>query len=138
MSRRYRQKGYMDDDRPAERRGPKPPRERPEGPRGRGLGRPTESVFRCSRCGRERELARPLPPDAACAGCGDPLHACVNCLHFDTAERWECRREIPERIAGKRRANRCELFEARAVQVFAAEAPEPSAGKAAFDKLFDF
>src|SRR3954469_23084221 len=59
---KYRQRGYKDSER-EERgggggasRGPQAPREKKEGPRGRGLGSRTESVFRCHTCG-EKQLS---------------------------------------------------------------------------------
>lgn len=151
--RKYRQRGYQDTGRSEERgsRPPQRPRERPEGPRGRGLGRPTESVFRCAACGEKRLLtgaADEVPVDAACARCGADLHACANCPQFDTGVRWECRRhaEIPARVPKKRARNECPLFEPKTVQEFGSEGGKPgpdSSGKpgpadprAAFDALF--
>ncbi len=144
VSRKYRQKGYMDDG-PRERRprsrgpgGPTGPPERREGPRGRGLGAPTETLFKCARCGAPRELGEGLAFDASCKKCGDDLHTCTNCLHFDTSARFECRQEIPERIAGKAKGNECELFEPKTVRGFASEKEGARDAKSAFDALFDF
>ena len=56
---KYRQRGYKDserDERP--RSGPQAPREKKDGPRGRGLGAPSESVFRCNACGEKRLMMR--------------------------------------------------------------------------------
>lgn len=135
--RKYRQSGYQDDA-PRERRG-KPsgaPRPERDGPRGRGLGAPTEWRFQCARCGRE--AAPEVALDARCKQCGSDLHACVNCRHFDTSARFECGVEIPARVSPKDRANTCEAFDAKTVQVFASDSGKPDDPKAAFDSLFDF
>lgn len=142
---KYRQRGYKDserDERP--RTGPQAPREKKEGPRGRGLGAPSESVFRCANCGEKRLIliGDVLPPDATCAKCGADLHTCSNCTHFDTSVRWECRKnaEIPARIAKKRDRNDCPLFTPKLTQEFAKDSEKSSPGDArsAFDALFKF
>jgi hypothetical protein len=148
--RKYRQRGYQDsgDRRPSQRpHGPQPPHPKPEGPRGRGLGAPTENVFRCAACGAKRlvsaELGHPdfLAEDATCARCGADLHTCTNCVHFDTASRWECRRsaDLPARIAKKSTRNDCELFVPKVAQEFGADRDHPASPsdpRAAFDALF--
>lgn len=140
--RKYRQRGYQDSGGPPEsRRGaPGPPREKKEGPRGRGLGAPTESVFRCAACGEQRLLAEDLGPATVCSRCGAPLHSCANCASFDTSARWECRRaeELPARIAKKRDANECAVFSAKVSLERGREAAQPAPGdaRAAFDALF--
>lgn len=128
----------MDDD--GERRGPSrgPRPERRDGPRGRGLGAPTETLFACSRCGARIDGPAEVAPDAVCANCGSDLHTCTNCRHFDTAAPRECRQPVPERVKAKAERNDCELFEPKRVKGFAEDGGTPSAGKAAFDALFDF
>jgi hypothetical protein len=142
---KYRQRGYKDserDERP--RSGLQGPREKKDGPRGRGLGAPSEAVFRCAACGEKRliMLGDVLPADATCAKCGADLHTCSNCIHFDTSVRWECRKqaEIPARIAKKRDKNDCALFTPKLAQEFAKDSDKPSPGDArsAFDALFKF
>ena len=137
-ARKYRQSGYQDDDR--ERRPRRPAagaRPQREGPRGRGLGRPTETLFKCARCGQKLPFESVSGPAATCNGCGADLHSCSNCRHFDTGARFECRQEIPDRIAKKSSANECELFEPKRVQGFASEGG-PGGAKSDFDALFDF
>ena len=137
-ARKYRQSGYQDDDRERQPRRPSTgPRPEREGPRGRGLGRPTETLFKCARCGRKLPLESVTGPASTCNGCGADLHTCSNCRHFDTGARFECRQEIPERIAKKASANECELFEPKRVQEFASEGG-PKDAKSDFDALFDF
>jgi len=139
--RKYKQRGYRGGDAPRETpRGAAPspsPAERGERPRGRGLGAPTEEVFRCARCGEASTVAAAAAPEARCAKCGADLHSCSNCVHFDTGARFECRREIPARVSPKDRANRCELFEPRLRREFAQEQrAAPRDAKSAFDALF--
>jgi hypothetical protein len=139
--RKYRQRGYQDSGpRDVRSRLPQGPREKKEGPRGRGLGRPAETVFRCAACGEKRPLFDEIPFDATCTRCGADLHTCSNCVNFDTAVRWECRRweEIPARVPKKRDRNECTLFTPKTAQEFGKDSDKPSPGdaRAAFDALF--
>jgi len=140
--RKYRHRGYQDSgDRDQPSRGSQPPREKKEGPRGRGLGAPTETVFRCAACGDKKVVTEEaLPFDATCTKCGADLHTCSNCVNFDTSVHWECRKhaEIPARVAKKRDRNECLLFTPRATQEFGQESgkPTPGGARAAFDALF--
>lgn len=134
--RKYRQRGYQDPDDSGR------PRSRPvvrapgEGPRGRGLGAPSRTVFRCRDCGKV--CADPAPaPGATCQGCGAALHACVNCAHFDPSSRNECRQPVEERVPSKTKANACELFSPKLVAELGDEARGPSDPRAAFDALFE-
>ena len=145
---KYRQRGYQDDGRRGERpsRSSQPPAPKPDGPRGRGLGAPTETVFRCAACGERQVLSDELAADARCGKCGADLHSCVHCTHFDTASPWQCRKqsEIPQRIDKKRAANSCPLWSPKEAQEFGRDrdrpAPtssgDPSGARAAFDALF--
>lgn len=139
--RKYRHRGYQDggsfqgrrEERPAQApRGP-----RPEGPRGRGLGAPTATVFRCRACGATVHLTAQVELGSSCRTCGADLRCCANCLHFDPASRFECRKAIPERIANKVKSNSCPLFAPRTVQEFAPETPGRGKDpRAAFNALF--
>ena len=134
---KYKQRGYMED----EPRGRRQPASRPqrEGPRGRGLGAPTKTVFRCRDCGQQVLTLDDIVFAATCSKCGSDLHACVNCSQFDSAAPNECLQPIPERIVGKAKRNRCELFSAKITMERESDTsgPAPTAGKAAFDALFD-
>lgn len=142
--RKYRHRGYQDEERREEKRPPGEgvPRERPEGPRGRGLGAPTATVFRCRMCGTKQQLTGTLPSDATCTNCGNDLHTCSNCVHFDTSKPNECRKPVLQRITSKSRRNTCELFTPNTVQEFASERPPADSNassnspRAAFDALF--
>lgn len=144
---KYRQKGYQDSGRGAEPRGPQggsegsqgPPRERPEGPRGRGLGQPTSSAFKCGACGKKVELAKGgVATDATCPSCSAPLHTCSTCLSFDPGASAQCRLQPPVRIASKTKANDCPLFAPKEVAGFEAERVGTRDARSAFDALFKF
>jgi hypothetical protein len=134
--RKYRQRGYQDEER-SEKPAKRGPREQKEGPRGRGLGAPTRTVFRCAVCGAEVQAAGgTVALDATCSGCGAHLHTCTHCAHFDSSARFECRQPIPERVAGKARRNACAFFEPKQAREISSEKAEPSDPRAAFDALF--
>lgn len=137
--RKYKQRGYQDDDRPRSSGRPSgaAPPLRKEGPRGRGLGAPQREVFRCRDCGTERPIFTPIELDTVCSKCGVALHSCVNCIHFDTSVRNECRKQIPVRIASKTKSNTCELFTQKvAVETEGGQSDRPDDPRAAFDALF--
>ncbi len=133
--RKYGQRGYMDDDRDRPRgRSQSGPPPRREGPRGRGLGKPTASVCRCAVCGESQTVSE-LTADSTCGKCGTDLYTCTHCAHFDTSASGECRRGAPY-VAAKAKRNRCELFEPKMAQEFASDSGTPKDAKAAFDALF--
>jgi len=138
-ARKYRQKGYQDEDSEPRRSGAQPPRQAREGPRGRGLGAPTRTVFRCRECG-EAAIPGEVDPTSVCKRCGAALHACVNCAHFDPSSPRECRQPVAERVPSKTKANDCELFTAKVVAELGDEekrrSDDPSSARAAFDDLF--
>ncbi len=136
--RKYKHRGYQDSG-PREERRPAPsgPRPKPEGPRGRGLGAPTETVFRCRVCGAKQVLSGALGSEATCASCGNDLHTCSNCVAFDTSRPNECRKPVLQRVASKAKRDTCESFAPNTVQEFGADkAAVTNDPRAAFDALF--
>lgn len=149
--RKYRQRGYQDDDRDRSPRPPRPPGgDRPREPRapGKPAGVKTDreprafnipafqQTMKCARCGAE--IAGYSAPDATCAKCGTALHSCVQCSYFDPGSRFECMQPVQTRIAPKDGPNTCTLFEPR-VQVerqTSSRSESPTSAKDAFDKLF--
>src|SRR5262245_60313971 len=147
--RKYGQRGYQDAEKEKRERprpgAPAPPRDAPQGPRGRGLGAPTATVFRCAACGAKQEGgAAAVAGDAVCARCGGDLHTCTNCTHFDTGAHNECRAGVEPRVTKKSTRNACEVFASKAAAEFAKDGGGGSGGgssrpddpRSAFDALF--
>ncbi|MGH9679629.1 MAG: hypothetical protein ACRD4Y_06735 [Candidatus Acidiferrales bacterium] len=113
MERKYKQRGYMSDDKP-----PKKEKRAPEGhPRHDQIGPRTPRMVgtvtraRCSNCGNV--LQPGFDPKGKCPKCGFDLHSCKQCAYFDTAARFECMKPVPERIARKDQRNDCAFYEFR-------------------------
>jgi hypothetical protein len=139
--RKYRQRGYQDDAR--ERQTPgrpaQPPRERE--PRGRPPLEPRtpnmpgfHDVVRCARCGHVITAA--IGETTRCPRCDAALHACAQCVSFDTGARFECLQPIAARVAPKDALNNCTLFEPRVTVERITTSPAPSSARKAFDDLF--
>lgn len=144
--RKYRQRGYQD-----EPRGPRQERTeaRPEAPKDYAPRGQTPSgapktfqmpgfrdVVRCRGCGHELTVALASAEDGRCARCGADLHACAQCVNFDTGASFECQQTIPVRVSPKDTRNSCTLFEPRTtVERETRSAPAASA-RSAFDDLF--
>ena len=149
--RKYRHRGYQDggagyssrsggqQERPSGPR-PDPPRQRIEGaPRGRTAGGFGPEVFKCNQCGQQRLGLDDPTVDEACGKCGADLHSCGNCRFFDTTTTWECRENIPARVAGKHARNACTFFQPKVVKDLAADKGKiqtPDDARKAFDALF--
>ena len=135
---KYRQPGYHDNDFKEERqnrekRGPRGPREI--------TTREATAVVRCFNCGHQTSPAEPIGLESTCAKCGEDLHICRNCLHFDPLARWECRQVLPAPVRSKNTRNTCELFTPQAVlDATGKRATRPAGGpadpRAAFEALF--
>lgn len=136
--RKYSQRGYQDsgrDERPA--RQPGGPRDPSRGPRGRGLGKPTGSVFKCAVCGK-RCSVDDLQHDSVCGSCGADLHSCTHCSHFDSSVPNQCREADAEYVSSKAKRNLCAHFSPRRTQEIGGTSSEkPKDPRAAFDALFD-
>ena len=154
--RKYRQRGYQDEPREHRPQGPKrePPKDRTPGrvlQDARGPKTPNlmaaHEVFRCARCGNLLPVSIGLLD--RCSKCGVDLHACIQCVSFDTSARWECAQndQIPARVSPKDERNTCALFAPRttierqtsspASSNPAGSSPSTSSGaRKAFDDLF--
>jgi hypothetical protein len=156
--RKYRQRGYQDESRERESRGPRaptPPKERAPGRQLQDASGPktpnlmaSHEVFRCTRCGNL--LSLPVGSIEKCSRCGVDLHACIQCGSFDTSARWECTQSalLAARVSPKDAANECALFTPRTTverQTSTPPASAPSSGSSggpsssarkAFDDLF--
>jgi len=154
--RKYRQRGYQDENKPRGPQGPKPARPPQERAPGRVLqderGPKTPNlmgmheVFKCGRCGNKLPL--PVQLDSRCSRCGADLHACLQCVSFDTSARWECTQsaKLSTRVSPKDERNLCQLFAPRTTIERQTGSPTSSAGESgssatssarkAFDDLF--
>jgi hypothetical protein len=138
--RKYRQRGYQDDDRdrrPAEGPkapgGPVPRGDRPEGPRTPNL-MPTRQVVRCAKCGTE--IGTPYAAEGRCSKCNADVHTCAQCVYFDPGTRFQCMQPVPERIAPKDAKNSCPLWEPRKTVERETHSVSVSSARRAFDDLF--
>jgi len=145
---KYRQRGYQDRDRQQKEKERRPPETRPRqetlGPRSpRMVGTVTRA--RCAHCGAV--LAPGFDLNGQCPRCNLELHCCKQCVHFDTAARFECTQPIPERIAKKDARNDCSFFEFRVTvekdtspssysSGATTESVRPNDARKAFDDLF--
>jgi hypothetical protein len=165
--RKYRQRGYQDDDR--DRRSPRDdsmrrprdvdgarPAARPErvpgAPAGarrissEGAKNPNmpgfRQVARCARCGTL--VDGQIFSRSKCPKCQQDLRSCVQCVNFDPGARFECAQVITARISPKDAANECSFYSARTSwerETSSAQSQkpsEPSGAKKAFDDLFKF
>ncbi|MCS7183217.1 MAG: hypothetical protein NZ869_08945, partial [Thermoanaerobaculum sp.] len=99
--RKYRHRGYQDHEWEERQRQREQERARREeqriAPRGRGLGAPTVSVFRCRQCGEKQPFTASVPLEATCFKCKAALHSCVHCAFFDTSAPNECLKPVLHR-----------------------------------------
>lgn len=138
--RKYRQSGYMENDRDRDRdRGreqqPKqqqPPRDR-EGPRSPRMMAFGQKV-KCAGCGAPVQGS--ITTDSRCSKCNAELHSCRQCMYFDPGARFECRKPITARIMNKSAQNSCELFTTRTVVERETSSGKPTDAKQAFANLF--
>jgi hypothetical protein len=148
--RKYRQRGYQDEDRPARPTGGAPgstggqkpphsgePRGRVREPRAPNMPG-FRDVVRCARCGNELTVAQAYSAAGQCGKCAADLHACAQCTHFDPGARFECMQPIVARISPKDARNTCELFEPRTTleRETRSATSGPTSAKKAFDDLF--
>lgn len=133
--RKYRQRGYQDDDRgrkerPKQQAPAKREREGPRSPRMMAFG---EKV-KCAACGAVVPMS--VSFESTCEKCKADLHTCRACIHFDPGARFECRKPITARIMNKGARNSCELFGARTVIERETSSGTPNDARQAFANLF--
>lgn len=144
--RKYRQRGYQDDDRD---RAPKPSsvRKPPEPGAPAGARRLSSDggpkaiqmpgfrqVVRCTQCGAV--IAEEVGLESRCTRCGADLHACAQCASFDPGSRFECMQTIPARVSPKNERNTCGVYEPRTTVERETTAPRQNDARKAFDDLF--
>lgn len=160
--RKYRQRGYQDDNRDRPRpSGPRPdsggdkrPDREPGAPAGarrissEGARNPrmmgSHQVARCSRCGTVVDPE--IMSRSKCTKCQVELRSCIQCVNFDPSATYECAMKLSARVSPKDVANECPLFSGRttwerettAATNQSSNPKEPSGAKKAFDDLFKF
>lgn len=141
--RKYRQRGYQDEDRPRGPRSDQAPRKPPE-PHDPRLPRDPRvpnmpgfrQLFRCARCGNAESVE--VASLSKCGKCGVALHACIHCESFDPGALFECRQTIPARVSPKDEPNECKLFSARLTVERETGSTAPTSARKALDDLFKF
>jgi hypothetical protein len=144
--RKYRQRGYQDDNRerpraarPAQPREPGAPRGRPDlrEPRAPNVPGFSETI-RCANCGET--LTSPFTPSTTCTRCGAAVHSCAQCTFFDPGARFECmqNQHLTARVTPKDAGNECPLYEPRVKVERQTTSKGPADPKSAFDDLFKF
>lgn len=143
--RKYRQRGYQDDDRD---RQPKPESARPAPEPGapaatrrisrdghRAVNMPGfREVVRCAQCGAVIE--EQVGSESRCPRCGIELHSCSQCTYFDPGSRFECMQPVSARISPKNTKNACTLYVARTTVERETTTPRVDDARKAFDDLF--
>jgi hypothetical protein len=143
--RKYRQRGYQDDERDRQpkssqpRPGPEPGA--PAGARRISQDRPKplnmpgyREVVRCAQCGAV--VAAAIGANSQCVRCGANLHSCSQCASFDPGSRFECMQPVTARISPKSAQNACSLYSARTTVERETTTPRSDDARKAFDDLF--
>jgi hypothetical protein len=146
--RKYRQRGYQDDNRDRQPKTPARPAPEPGAPAGarrisqdgpKNINMPGfREVTRCTQCGTVNATA--TGPDTQCPKCGADMHSCAQCGSFDPGSRFECMQTtLTARVSPKNAKNSCALFNPRTTVERETTSPrkDDSAAKA-FDDLFNF
>jgi predicted RNA-binding Zn-ribbon protein involved in translation (DUF1610 family) len=135
--RKYRQRGYMDNDREPQRPKQEPKsqskpvdREGPRSPRMMAFG----ETVKCSSCGAK--APRSITLESSCPTCRGDLHTCRQCTNFDPGARFECSKPVTARIVNKNARNTCELFVPRTVVERETSSGAPKDARQAFANLF--
>ena len=135
MDRKYKQRGYQDEEgeqRPRITNQQKSDIRTPKMPAFR-------EVTRCHLCGTQVNIdVGGISLDAQCPKCRSDLHACKNCVSFDPGARFQCRKPITERVPKKDARNECTIFEPRKTieRETTAASVDVKDPRSAFDKLF--
>lgn len=137
--RKYRHRGYMDNNSEPQRSKPQSPqgprqaprdREGPRSPKMMAFG----EVVKCSSCATKAPAI--IVAETACAKCNSDLHTCRQCVYFDPGAHFECSRKITARIVNKTARNTCELFAPRTVVERETSSGAPKDARQAFANLF--
>jgi hypothetical protein len=145
--RKYRQRGYQDDDRDRPAKAPVKREPEPGAPAGarrisqdgpKNINMPGyREIIRCSQCGNP--VSADIGFDSRCQRCGTDLHSCSQCVSFDPGSRFECMDPaLTARVSPKNARNGCTLFSPRTTVERETTAPRTDDARKAFDDLFKF
>lgn len=141
MDRKYKQKGYQEEQK----------EQRPRSKADSGFGsRPSPrietrftDIIRCSNCSSAVEVVGSVSFTDQCKKCQADLHSCKNCIFFDPSAHFECKKPIEARVAKKNERNMCMQFQIKVSVEKLQTTPKaprpkepPSAARQAFDALF--
>lgn len=138
MTRKYRQRGYMDEDRREKQQKTRPKKKSGgEGPRSPVMPGYHE-VFRCAMCGTTIPYGAGIGHADQCPKCNADLHTCKNCVYLDPGIRFECSQPIQERVPRKDQRNNCTFYTARKLveKQTTTSVTQMANPRAAFDRLF--
>lgn len=91
----------------------------------------------CYRCGASlANLSLPLSRQDECPECGNYLHVCKMCRHFDAHVPRQCREDGAEDVKEKDRLNFCDWFMPSESAFDETRKNEEEAAKSALDALF--
>lgn len=66
----------------------------------------------CAHCGGQLDIvANQVGRNEPCPHCGEPLHACRNCRHFEEMAPKQCKEPFAEVPSEKDAPNFCDLFQ---------------------------
>ena len=94
--------------------------------------------IKCYRCGASLEaLSLPLSRQDECPGCGNYLHVCRMCVHYDKTVPRQCREDGAEDVKDKDRLNFCDWYKPSQMAFDAGRKAEEDQARATLDALFD-
>ena len=92
----------------------------------------------CYRCGASLEaLSLPFSRQDECPGCGNYLHVCKMCVHYDRNVPRQCREDGAEDVKEKGRLNFCDWYKPSERAFDADRKADEDQARAALDALFD-
>lgn len=92
----------------------------------------------CYRCGTSlAALSLPLSRQDECPGCGNYLHVCKMCTHFDATVPRQCREDGADDVTEKERLNFCDWFVPGDSAFDTKREEEERQARSALDALFD-
>ena len=136
MSRKYKMKGYLDEDNRDKKK--KSSSKNDTFIKGR-VETKYRRTIRCSECSAVVQFIDELKTTDTCKNCRADLHTCRNCKFFDPGAPNECLKKIEERVESKNTRNFCSYFKPKVLVEKAIESKKPSSrdnARKAFEDLF--